>query len=152
MVAPAHGRLASRVAGAPYGLSPRPTPSPASNPLPSLIASYRSKPLPKLSYVSGQTVRRSDDTERRATTDASCLAAGTTAAQINALFASKGSSAGVLNLCPSTTYHLEETIYFTAAGQGLQTLGGSSVARSARAELRIASANISVAVNAMNCV
>ena len=96
-------------------------------------------------------IRRSTDVTRRAG-DASCLAPGTTAAEINALFASKGASAGVLDLCPGTIYLLEETIFFTAPGQGLRTLGGAAVARSQRAELRIASAGISTALNSMNCV
>jgi hypothetical protein len=58
----------------------------------------------------------------------------------------------VLDLCPGTVYLVEETIFFTAAGQGLRTLGGAAVARSQRAELRIASADISTAIHSMNCV
>ena len=135
-------------------LSPRPTPSRASKPLAERIKTNRTRPLPKVAYVraGGQpTVRRSADVARRAG-EAACLAPGTTAAEINALFASKGTGAGVLDLCPGTVYLVEETIFFTAAGQGLRTLGGAAVARSQRAELRIASADISTAIHSMNCV
>lgn len=135
-------------------LSPRPTPSHRSKPLAERIQTYRTRPLPKVAYVrSGRqpTIRHSADVARRAS-DAACLAPGTTAAEINALFASRGAGAGVLDLCPGTVYLLEETIFITSAGQGLRTLGGAAVARSQRAELRISSAAISTAVNSMNCV
>lgn len=153
---PLHRRLASTLdrrdtaSATALQLSPRPTPSPSLDLLPRIISTHKFKPKPKLSYVRSQAARRLEVESGAA--DHSCLAAGTTAAQINALFASRGSDAGVLSLCPSTVYYLEDTIYFTAANQGLQTLGGEAVDRSKRAELRISNSNISTALISMNCV
>jgi len=51
-----------------------------------------------------------------------CLAAGSDQDDINALLWAGGAKTKV-QLCPSTTYYLNDTIYFSAAAQELSTLG-----------------------------
>lgn len=51
-----------------------------------------------------------------------CLAAGSTEVTINNLF-TKGGVGTIVRLCPSTSYTINGTIYFTAANQELSTNG-----------------------------
>lgn len=126
------------VASPPLPRSPRPTPAVPVGGLARVRETYKSVKLP-----AGVLSKRQSG---------SCLDSSTTVAQINALFQAGGANAGVLQFCPGATISVDATIYFSASGQGLQTLGGSAVAPDQRATFKVVSSKISTVAESSNCV
>lgn len=121
--------------------SPRPTPAVPSGGLARVRTTYKSVQLPD-GFLS----------KRQSGSSPPCLGSSTTVAQINALLQTGGASAGVLQFCPKAVISVDQTIYFSAAGQGLQTQGGTAVAPADRATFVVVSSSISTVAEATNCV
>lgn len=120
----------------PQDLSPRPTPEPVAGGLERLRALYANK--------------NTSLTESTMTKRANCVGNGTTIAQFNGFFATRGINT-ILLLCPGSVFNVTDTILFAFTGQGLQTEGGSSVPWDQRAKLIITSPKIATAIQATGC-
>ncbi|KAL7415927.1 hypothetical protein BDY24DRAFT_250365 [Mrakia frigida] len=118
--------------------SPRPTPEPVSGGLERLRAQYKDFNTSSLTE-SGMTKR------------AGCVGNGTSIAQFNSFYATRGVNA-VIYLCVGSVFEVTETILFAFTGQGLQTEGGSSVPWEQRAKLIITNTLIATAIQSNGCI